>query len=135
MKTYLVSVRNEVSATVKVQAEHDTVELGPDEWYDLAAESYDFPGSITIGAFGSASVDDGDWELDSVYDDATGKRVFREPSFAETMRDDLARRLEAAEARIAELEAQRSAVLAVVGPAFGQAGQVVATAVRKILES
>jgi hypothetical protein len=70
MPTYVVSLINAVSAIVEVEA--DT----PEEAIDLAYDSPDMPGSITINAFGSASVDDGDWEPHSVHD-ADGKTVWK----------------------------------------------------------
>ena len=70
MPTYVVSLINTVSVIVEVEAGT------PEEAIDLAYDSPDMPGGITVGAFGSASVDDGDWEPNSV-EDADGKTVWR----------------------------------------------------------
>ena len=56
MAKYTVHVVMEVSSTVEVEAD------SPKEAIEAAYDSPDMPGGITVGAFGSASVDDGDWE-------------------------------------------------------------------------
>ncbi len=59
---YRVHLIQTVSTTVEVEA--DTVEAALEKVYD----SPDMPGSITIGAFGPASVDEaGEWEPVVVY--------------------------------------------------------------------
>lgn len=61
---YKVYVIMEVSSVVEVEAD------SPEEAIDAAYESPDMPGSITVGAFGGASVDDGDWNTYQVEDES-----------------------------------------------------------------
>lgn len=61
---YRVYMVNTVSTSVEVEAE------SWEEAIDEAYNSDDMPGSITVGAFGCASVDDGDWMPHSVTDTA-----------------------------------------------------------------
>jgi hypothetical protein len=72
MPMYSVMVRMSISAVVEVEAET------PEEAIELAYDSSDMPGGITIGAFGSASVDeDGEWEPWTVTDE-DGRTVWSE---------------------------------------------------------
>ncbi len=61
---YRVYLQNVVSTTIDVDAED------PEAAIDAAYQSRDMPGSITVGAFGGKSVDDGDWQPFEVYDEA-----------------------------------------------------------------
>lgn len=94
MGTYSVHLINTVSTTVTVEAETY------DEAIDAAFDSNDMPGSITIGAFGQATVDDGEWEAVAVTDEESGDEVW-----SEYPQDELNR----LRARVAELEGQREA--------------------------
>lgn len=71
MPTFRVNLVNTVSATVEVEA--DSIEDALDAVYD----SDKFPGSVTIGAFGPAAVDESQWEPTSVTD-AAGRTVWTE---------------------------------------------------------
>jgi hypothetical protein len=62
MPKYTVYMTNTVSTAIDVEADD------PEAAIDAAYESDDMPGGITVGAFGSQSVDDGDWQPDSVLD-------------------------------------------------------------------
>jgi hypothetical protein len=68
---YSVHVIMEVSSVVTVEAD------SPDAAVELAYDSPDMPGSITVGAFGSASVDDSDWNPYQVTDES-GAVVWQE---------------------------------------------------------
>jgi hypothetical protein len=70
---YSVYVQNTVSAVVDVEAND------PEAAIAAAFQSSDMPGSIGQGAFGSVSVDDGEWEPFEVYDEA-GAVVWAEQS-------------------------------------------------------
>lgn len=72
---YSVSMVQTVSTVVEVEAE--SVEEALEKVYD----SPDMPGSITLGAFGQASVDEaGEWTPVSVYDTANwDKPVWEDP--------------------------------------------------------
>ncbi len=70
---YTVYLKNTVSTAVNVEAD------SPDEAVDLAFDSNDMPGRITFGAFGEASVDDGEWEAFEVTDES-GATVWEDPS-------------------------------------------------------
>jgi len=61
---YSVYVQNVVSSVVEVEADN------PKAAIEAAFQSNDMPGSITVGAFGGVSVDEGDWEPYQVYDEA-----------------------------------------------------------------
>jgi hypothetical protein len=62
---YSVHLTETISTTVEIEAA--TVEEALENVYN----SPDMPGSITVGAFGQASVDEsGDWEPVIVYDTA-----------------------------------------------------------------
>lgn len=64
MMKYSVHMTMEVSSVVEVEAD------SPDEAVEKAYDSDDMPGGITIGAFGSASVDEsGEWEPQAVTDE------------------------------------------------------------------
>lgn len=70
---YNVHLVNMVSTTVTVELESEDL----DEIEKAAYNSDDMPGSITVGAFGGASVDEsGEWEVYSITDAATGNLVW-----------------------------------------------------------
>lgn len=72
MPTFRVHFVNTVSATVKVEADDYN------EAIELAYDSPDMPGGITVGAFGvNHDIDDGEWTVNSV-SDVDGKTVYRE---------------------------------------------------------
>lgn len=97
MPKFNVHLIETVSTVVTVEAD------SYDEAMELAYDSPDMPGGITVGAFGQASVDeDGEWTAVAVSDE-NGEDVWRE----KTDRDYLAeadREIERLRARIAELE-------------------------------
>lgn len=62
MPKFTVHLINTVSASVTVEAD------SPEDAIDKAYESDDMPGGITVGAFGSNSVDDEEWMPSSVSD-------------------------------------------------------------------
>lgn len=63
MAKFRVHMTNVVSTSIEVEA--DDAEDAIEKAYD----SNDMPGSIGIGAFGSTSVDDSDWEASAVTDE------------------------------------------------------------------
>jgi hypothetical protein len=72
MPMFKVSLTKTVSTMVEVEAKT------ADEAINLAYDSPNMPGSITVGAFGGAGfVDDGEWEPYSV-EDETGETVWTE---------------------------------------------------------
>jgi hypothetical protein len=90
--TFTVHLINTVSTAVEVEV--DNYEAAIEAAYD----SEDMPGSITIGAFGRASVDDGEWMPDAVTDEG-GDEVWRERDLLdenERLRTEIERHVEAA---------------------------------------
>jgi hypothetical protein len=63
MAKYRVHMINTVSTSVEVEAEN------PEAAIEAAYGSEKMPGGMTYGAFGSNSVDDGEWEPAAVTDE------------------------------------------------------------------
>lgn len=75
MPTYSVHIIQTVSTSVEVEA--DSVEEVLEKYYD----SPGMPASITVGAFGAASVDEaGEWEPVAIYDTANWDKPVWEDS-------------------------------------------------------
>lgn len=71
MPEFTVHLINTVSSSVTVEAD------SPEDAINKAYDSDDMPSGITVGAFGSASVDDGEWIPSSV-SDSNHKTVWSE---------------------------------------------------------
>ena len=71
MAKFTVHLQNVVSSAVEVEAEDYVAAI------DAAYDSPGMPGSITIGAFGKASVDEAEWQPAAV-EDESGNLVWEE---------------------------------------------------------